>query len=48
MGRLRCTWDEADFSRLKRLVGVNRPHTHDPLDDALEQAEVMLRALQLP
>lgn len=46
MGRLRRGWHEVGFTWLKKHFGVTLPHSHDPLDDAKEQAEVLAGILK--
>jgi len=44
MGLSGCTWDETRSSRIPpEFKGSSLPHTHNALDDAIEQAELFRR-----
>lgn len=40
MGFKRCSWEETRKSRIPKIFHSQRPHTHNALDDAIEQAEL--------
>jgi ribonuclease T len=47
MGLSGCTWEETRSSRiLKKYKDSSRQHTHNALDDAIEQAEMFKRMRQ--
>ena len=40
MGSRGCAWNESHKRVMKEVLGVDSPHTHDALDDAVELAAV--------
>jgi len=47
MGALGCDWFDTKMSRLPPEVRPDRPLTHDGLDDAVQQAEIFRKTLEL-
>ncbi len=43
MGMAGCSWDDARSSRIASEFKGKAPHTHNALDDAIEQAEMFRR-----
>lgn len=43
MGMTGCTWDDTRSSRIRSEFKGTSPHTHNALDDAIEQAEMFRR-----
>lgn len=43
MGMSGCTWDDTRSSRISSDLKSPAPHTHNALDDAIEQAEMFRR-----
>ncbi len=46
MGMAGCAWSETTKSKLDKQFLVDIPHTHNALDDAIEQAEIFQKLLQ--
>lgn len=46
MGLTGCRWDETKMSRIHPRYRSTRPHTHNALDDAIEQAEMFAKMLE--
>ncbi len=46
MGALGSTWEEAMNKKIPRFIVSNRGHTHNALDNALEQAEIFEKMLK--
>jgi ribonuclease T len=46
MGMTGCSWDESRSSRIPQALKGKRQHTHNALDDAVEQGEMFLRMRQ--
>lgn len=47
MGRSGCGWRQTTKRNLPKSVTSDRPHTHNALDDAIEQAEVFKNVLNV-
>jgi DNA polymerase III epsilon subunit-like protein len=47
MGRAKCSWHETAAGHLPETLKSTRSHTHNALDDALEQAEIFRKLLAL-
>jgi ribonuclease T len=45
MGMTGCTWEDTRSSRMAKELKGNSPHTHNALDDAIEQAEMFRRMM---
>jgi ribonuclease T len=43
MGLSGCTWDDARSSRIPSAIKGSSRHTHNALDDAIEQGEMFRR-----
>lgn len=41
-----CSWDDTRSSRIQERFKTGEPHTHDALDDAIEQAEMFRLMLE--
>lgn len=46
MGMMRCTWEETTKRRIRPQFRSSKQHTHNALDDALEQAEMFAKMLR--
>jgi DNA polymerase III epsilon subunit-like protein len=46
MGMTGCTWEDTRSSRIRAEFKGSAPHTHNALDDAVEQAEVFRRMIE--
>ncbi|PYI50016.1 MAG: DNA polymerase III subunit epsilon, partial [Verrucomicrobia bacterium] len=43
MGMMGCAWEDTRSSRIRSELKGPSPHTHNALDDAVEQAEMFRR-----
>ena len=44
-GKFGKMWNETNKKKMKAVLGVTTPHTHNALEDAVEQAEIFRRVL---
>lgn len=46
MGMKRCNWGQTTKRKLDQKFKTNKPHTHNALDDSIEQAEIFEKMLK--
>ncbi len=46
MGMKKCSWGETTKRKLDSEFKSNKPHTHNALDDAIEQAEIFQKMMK--
>ncbi len=45
MGLMKCRWDETKQSKIDARFQSDKPHTHNALDDAIQQADMFAKML---
>ena len=45
MGLMRCRWNETSLKKIDARFQSDKPHTHNALDDAIQQADMFAKML---